>query len=616
MVIANPAIYLFMYLNGRAALSRSLLIYFSSSSCSVLFYSLCDSIPFYFLNCYCIKVSNRRSFLFFFNCVDIIFYVMNPSPPLGGWEVHKFGGTSVGNAACFRRVADIVNGVIDRRRVDGVRNKICVVVSAMGKAEQGDTKTTDMLLELLQAAQDAKSDVVAAVTKKLYEKHANCLDDLFAKEKVECERISNKICQDLKDVGDILKAVTLLRSAHARTAGVVAGYGELWSATILASVLGKVGGLKTKFVDARSIVVVQEDAAPGRMREAHINWEASFENMAQLLGDCDPDLDAIVVTGFIAADAKGVPTTLGRNGSDHSATIFARLLRASSAVIWTDVDGVLSADPRRVPDARVLSDLSYDEAMELAFFGANVLHPKTFLPLMAENIPVYIRNTFKPAERGTKIFNRNSDHVAATRKNCAHGFSTIDGMALLNLEGAGMIGVPGICMRLFAALQNECISVTMVSQASSEHSICVAVKMSDVDAAVAAAKEAFRSELLRGQVSSVEYIAPVTIIAAVGDTMQFTPGVSGRFFGAMSNVNILAIAQGSSERNISAVVRQEDSTRALRAVHAAFNPPAGGCPSPTSQIQQLRDELLRLQRENEALKRQLVANAGEAPTTF
>ena len=274
----------------------------------------------------------------------------------------------------------------------------------------------------------------------------------------------------------------------------------------------------------------------------------------------------LIITGFIASDRKGLQTTLGRNGSDFSGSIFGALLAAAEIQIWTDVDGVLSADPRRVPDAKVIDSLSYNEAMELAYFGAKVIHPQTMAPAIRRNIPIWIRNTFAPQKPGSLI-------CAAPESTLpVKGITSIDGVALVNVEGAGMIGVPGTAHRLFGALREEGISVTLISQGSSEHSICCAIPGDQAERAARVVRAAFDRELTEGQIQRVDVDSGLAILAVVGDGMAGMPGVSAKVFNALggSAVNVRAIAQGASERNISVVIEGKDATRALRAVHSSF----------------------------------------------
>ena len=274
----------------------------------------------------------------------------------------------------------------------------------------------------------------------------------------------------------------------------------------------------------------------------------------------------LIVTGFIATTVKGNQTTLGRNGSDFSGSIFGALLRAAEIIIWTDVDGVLSADPRLVPNAQVIDQLSYNEAMELAYFGAKVIHPQTMEPAVARDIPIYIRNTFAPQKRGTLI----CAHPESALK--VKGITTIDPVALVNLEGAGMIGVPGTAHRLFGALRDAGISVILISQGSSEHSICFAIPAAQAVRAEEAVRRAFDAELRDGQIQHVEVALGMSILAVVGDGMAGAHGVAAKVFNSLGDaaISVRAIAQGASERNISVVVDGKVGAKALRAVHAAF----------------------------------------------
>jgi len=318
-------------------------------------------------------------------------------------------------------------------------------------------------------------------------------------------------------------------------------------------------GVSAAMLDAREVLVVTP-ADPTPL----VDWDASGANLEAWLAGHDEDI--VVITGFIASDPTGAPVTLGRNGSDYSASIFSSLLQVSELTIWTDVDGVMSADPRLVPQAEVLTDLSYDEAMELAYFGAKVIHPATMTPAIRGGIPVTIRNTFNPSVPGTRIAPESSpDHPVK-------GFASISDMALVNVEGTAMIGVPGISERLFGSLRQAGVSVVMISQGSSEHSICFAVPQAQADVARGAVESAFASERQRGLLQDIEVTPDCTILAAVGDGMSGTPGIAARLFGSLvrAGVNVKAIAQGSSERNISVVIDGADATRALRAAHAGF----------------------------------------------
>ncbi len=361
------------------------------------------------------------------------------------------------------------------------------------------------------------------------------------------------------DLESVLRTTQVMRTASQHVRDKVSGYGEIWSTRLFCRYLEQRRRRSpVQWVDARACVLAEW----GPLGPA-IQWQASDDRLRALL---QADARTLVITGYIASDPSGIQITLGRNGSDFSASIFGALLSASEIQIWTDVDGVLSADPRRVPDAQVISALSYNEAMELAYFGAKVIHPQTMAPAVGRDIPIWIRNTFAPEKSGTLI----SAHPRSEQP--VKGITSIEHVALVNLEGAGMIGVPGTAYRLFGALREEDISVILISQASSEHSICCAVPAAQAARARAVLERAFARELSQGQVQSIDVTGEMAILAVVGDGMAGMPGIAGKVFSALgvANVNVRAIAQGASERNISAVVEGRQATRALRAVHAGF----------------------------------------------
>jgi bifunctional aspartokinase / homoserine dehydrogenase 1 len=391
----------------------------------------------------------------------------------------------------------------------------------------------------------------------LASRHLATLDELLGPDSEPGIRAG--LGRDFAEIEEILRGVWLVRACAEQTTELVSGYGELWSAQVLDALL-RSQGRESAWLDARQVLVVGSDASG-----AVVDWEATRVRCAAWLAGCTAP--AVVITGFIASTASGIPTTLKRNGSDFSASIFGALLDAREVTIWTDVDGVLSADPRLVPEAVVVGSMSYDEATELAYFGAKVVHPGTMAPVISRDIPIWIRNTFRPGQPGTRI-------GSGTRAGGGPvtGFSTIEPMALLNVEGTGMMGVPGIAQRLFGALREVGVSVVMISQASSEHSICFAVPDAQGELARRTVETAFFAELHHGQIQRVDLVPGCSILAAVGDSMAHEPGVAGRFFGALgtARVNIRAIAQGSSERNMSVVIDRADSRRGLRAVHSAF----------------------------------------------
>ncbi len=457
------------------------------------------------------------------------------------WVVHKFGGTSVADPERYRHVAGILATRPEKRRA--------VVVSAM-------RGVTDTLLHCLELATQRDRRYVSILS-DLRERHRAAAVALAGNG--EAEELLERFDRDFTDVSDLLHASWLLRSHSERAADLVTGFGEIWSAQLLATHLRAVGQ-PAEWLDAREILVVGRGS-----RGIEVDWAASVERVSSLIEreDLAPTL---VITGYIASTGDGLPTTLGRNGSDFSASIFAALLDAAQIHIWTDVDGVMSANPRLVPDAVLLDELSYSEAMELAYFGARVIHPSTMAPAIRRSIPIFIRNTFRPEIPGTRI------HLGGTSSFLVKGFATIEGVALVNVEGTGMIGVPGTAHRLFGALHEEGVSVMMISQGSSEHSICFVVPGALGERARHAVERAFFAERHYGQMQTVELVEDCCVLALVGDGMTGQPGVAANFFGALgkAGVNIRAIAQGSSERNISVVIDNADASRALRSVHGGF----------------------------------------------
>jgi bifunctional aspartokinase / homoserine dehydrogenase 1 len=459
------------------------------------------------------------------------------------WVVHKFGGSSVADADCFGRVAAILEGAPGAR--------LGVVLSAC-------RGVTDALLRLIALA-ECQDDGYFAEIAQLRARHAQIATALLSRSAAQLYLA--RFDRDCHDLEGILHAVKLTRSASRNVSDLIAGYGELWSTRLFERFFSERSRRAgpVQWVDARRVVTVEwGPLGPG------IQWAQSRANLGALVpGDF---AGTLIITGFIASDKRGVQTTLGRNGSDFSASIFGALLGAAEIHIWTDVDGVLSADPRRVPDATVIDSLSYNEAMELAYFGARVLHPQTMAPAVGDEIPIRIRNTFAPEKVGTLICARPASALPVK------GITSIDRVALINLEGAGMIGVPGTAHRLFGALREEGISVILISQASSEHSICCAIPQEQAERAAEITRRAFERELAEGQIQNVDVDSDLAILAVVGDGMAGTPGIAAKVFGALgtSGVSVRAIAQGASERNISAVVDGRSATRALRAVHAGL----------------------------------------------
>ncbi|CAI5971248.1 unnamed protein product [Closterium sp. NIES-65] len=512
--------------------------------------------------------------------INTDFEVADMTMPQGGsWSVHKFGGTCVGSAERILNVARIVASDPAERRF--------VVVSAMG----GTPKVTNILYSLLDKAAAKDSSGWAELIAQLREKHRAAAAELLGEEDEETKKILERIDEDLINLKAMLKAISIAGTSTEIFTDFIVGHGELWSAMILTATLQKVTGKKVAFMDARDVLVVhpaeggnQVDPNYERCEENLHAWYAARGDDGHYEGG-GPDL--VVATGFIARTEDGVPTTLKRDGSDLSAAIFGSLLRAGRVIIWTDVDGVYSADPRKVPDAVILKNLSYQEAWELSYFGANVLHPRTTLPVMKYAIPMFIRNAFNPTAPGTRI-GRSHDAFSDEEHEAAHnelleegtdpldavvkGFATIENVALVNVAGTGMAGVPGIASQIFNSVKNVGANVIAISQASSEHSVCFAVPEPEADMVAAALRTTFRRAIESNRVHDIEVIPHCTVLAAVGQRMASTPGVSAALFAALAKarVNVRAIAQGCSEYNITVVVDRSDAVAALRAAHGRF----------------------------------------------
>ena len=452
-------------------------------------------------------------------------------------KIMKFGGSSLADPQRISAAIDIV-------AVNYASERVCVVCSAM-------RGTTD---ELLDAAREAASGFDGYIDRAgtIRARHLDATRALVAGDDV-LEREITRMCDELDE---LLHGVHLVRECTPRTQDLIAGYGERLCTTIVAASIRRVG-LAARYVDAREII--RTDAAHGA---AAVDFPRSYDLIrANLDGD-----DIPVVTGFIAATEAGVTTTLGRNGTDYTASIVGAALEASIIEIWTDVDGVYSADPRFVADAFVLPEVSYQEAMELSYFGAEVIHPYTMVPAVEKGISLRIRNTLRREAPGTLIASYASSQAFIT------GIASIEHVALINVEGGGMVGLSGIAGRIFTALAASRINIIMISQASSEHSICFVIRDGDADRATRSLEVELSRELHQKKVQQLTVERDLEIVAVIGENMRGKPGISGRLFQALGDaaVNVLAIAQGSSEMNISFVVHGEDRERTLKVVHDAF----------------------------------------------
>ncbi len=457
-------------------------------------------------------------------------------------QVLKFGGTSVANAENINKVIAIVQQAIQR-------NKSIVVVSALGG-------TTDSLLQsgALAAAGDEK---YKELLQGLEQRHLEAVKALIPVTRQSS--VLSWVKQRCNEIEDICNGVFLLGELSARTKDRIVSYGELLSSRIISDSLNA-SGVDNAWVDSRDII--RTDSNYGH---AAVDFPQTNALCSQYFNAAGQSL--FIVPGFIARDNNGNGTTLGRGGSDYTAAIVAAAVNAGLLEIWTDVSGMMTADPRLVRHAKILPHISYQEAMELSHFGAKVIYPPTIQPVMTKNIPVWIKNTFEPTHHGTLI-----DPEEVKNGSNIRGITSINRIALLSLEGSGMVGIPGFSRRLFEALANEQINVILITQGSSEHSICVGIDEALADKARKAVDNAFSWEIESGKVEPLVVEKELAIVALVGDNMKSHPGISGKMFGAMgrNGVNVRAIAQGSSERNISAVISTTDVKKAINVLHEEF----------------------------------------------
>ena len=455
-------------------------------------------------------------------------------------KILKFGGSSIANKNNIRKVFDIIKS-------QDKNTDFAVVFSAFGGV-------TEVLLNTAEKAREGDRTYVDQV-KSLEERHFGLVKELIPIQLQSAVLTFVKV--RFNELEDLFHGIYLIKECSPKTLDYVASFGERLSAYILTEAL-KVEGYPAIYLDARNVVRTND-----RFGNAKVDFFATNDLILDFFHQ-NPGLK--VITGFIASTEKGETTTLGRSGSDYTAAIFASALQADSLEIWTDVSGVLTADPRLVYTAFTIPQLSYSEAMELSHFGAKVIFPATMQPAMRKGVPIYIKNTFEPAHPGTLI---NGDHPSG---KLIKGISSLSGISLLNIEGAGLIEVVGVSYRVFGALANAHVNVVLISQASSEHSICVAIRSVEVQKAKEAIEKEFLFEIRNGEMDPVVVVSDMAVVAAVGENMKHNPGASGRMFQALgrNNVNVYAIAQGSSELNISAVVAQSDLQKALNALHEAF----------------------------------------------
>lgn len=457
-------------------------------------------------------------------------------------QVLKFGGTSVGSPEAIQKVIAIVSEKLKK-------NTVITVVSAFGG-------TTDSLLLCGQMASQGDEQYKELI-QQLTGRHLNAVKQLIPiQQQSSYLSAVKKLCNEVED---LCNGIFLLGETTARTKDKLVSYGELISSQVIAAAFQS-KGIATTWWDSRKLIRTNSDFG---------NATVNFSSTSALLQAAKQELATvhIVMPGFIAANPEGITTTLGRGGSDYTAAIAAACLDAQELEIWTDVSGMMTADPRWVPNAKVIPTISYQEAMELSHFGAKVIYPPTIQPVMNKQIPVWIKNTFAPLDSGTCI-----QQEGYRNGNPVRGISSISKLALLSLEGSGMVGVPGFSRRLFEALSAEQINVILITQGSSEHSICVGVDESAAEKAKKSVDEAFAPEISLQKVEPLEIEKGLSIVALVGEQMKSHPGISGKLFGALgrNGVNVRAIAQGSSERNISAVISTSDVRKAINLLHEEF----------------------------------------------
>ena len=456
-------------------------------------------------------------------------------------KVLKFGGSSVGSPESIKSIIAIVKDRIAKGE------ELVLVFSAF-------SKVTDQLIEMAELASKAKD--YEPLLEAYIERHAKAATELGADEALLQQLEANHA-----DLTNLLVGVKLVMEVSPRTMDYVLSFGERNSNLIITSALQH-SGVDAEYVDARTIIKTNKDFGA-----AKVNFKVSNELIKARLLD-SKTTGTTVVTGFIGSDVGGLTTTLGRGGSDYTAAILASGLDAEILEIWTDVDGVLTSDPRKVGKAYSLPTLSYAEAMEMSHFGAKVIYPPTIQPALSKGIPIYIKNTFNPTFPGTLISKDGKDDFPSIIK----GITALPKITLLRLQGSGMIGVTGISSRLFGSLARAKVNIVLITQASSEHSICLAVADKDLKAAEAAINEEFEKEISSMVIDPIQIEKGLTVMAIVGEKMKHTPGVAGKLFESLgkNGINVIAIAQGSSELNISFVISSKDETKALNAIHDSF----------------------------------------------
>jgi len=458
----------------------------------------------------------------------------------------KFGGTSVGDAACIRRSAEIVANA-------SREHSVAVVVSAM-------SGVTNRLIDAAHQAKRGDRDAGKTLAEALHQQHFEALAALVSNEKSRTQ-VQHRIEEILAEGSRLYEGTALLRELTPRTLDSISSLGERLCAPVVSAALCELG-VASSAVEATELIVT-DSFHGGAEPQADATRQRSHARIGPILNAGQVP----VVTGFIGATADGVLTTLGRGGSDYSATILGAALDAEEIIIWTDVEGVLTADPRLVSEARTIPEISYREAAELAYFGAKVLHPKTLRPVLPAGIPVWIRNSFAPEKPGTKITQHGRSIGGGVK-----ALTAIRDVALISVGGPGIVGVPDVVGRTFSTTAQLRAEVLLISQSSSQNDICFIVAKAHAQATLEGLRREFAQDLAYQVVDHITMDPDIAIVAVVGENMRGTPGVAGRTFHALGRegVNIIAIAQGSSETNISFVVSDDSVKPALLATHREF----------------------------------------------
>jgi aspartate kinase len=469
----------------------------------------------------------------------------------GSLLVVKFGGTSVGSAAAIRQAADLVKTTL----VDWPRQ--VVVVSAM-------SGVTNQLLSTALEAAEGNTTGASEAAQALSRRHLGALAELIS-DPDQRLLVTADVTVLIEEFLSLCQAIAVLGEASPRALDSVGSIGERLSVRIVAAALRSMG-VAALHVDAADLIVTDDS-----FQDAHPDLEATRDKATEKLGRILLEGIVPVVTGFMAATRSGITTTLGRGGSDYSAALLGTALRADEVWIWTDVDGVMTADPRMVPEAQTISRLSYLEVAELAYFGAKVLHPKTIRPVIEAGIALRICNTFSPKNPGTRVVSGDNRPIPGKIK----AVTAIRKQKLITIEGRGMIGVPGVAARAFGAVAATGTSVILITQASSEQSICFSVPSDSVPQVIQHLEDAFAKELEKLDIDSIWATEETVIVTVVGAGLRHTPGIAGKIFTALGDagVNVIAIAQGSSEVAISMVVTDEQAETAVRALHALIVSP-------------------------------------------